>query len=392
MMRRTRTAIGDGCLLVLGTAFWLGCIAATTRSPKVLDSGQVSSGISYMDGSVEDEDAPLRLAAIDARVGLPGGTDMGLMHTWDLTQDNDGVFGTAWWDFRAQLGGRNGRTGTPYLTTGLGKGFVYDPDAELHITTLPVALGMEVTPSFRPFILYRLEFVSEDFLGDFSDPRHSLFLGMEMDLVRGTAVVPKLGLSLGVMNSLAGGGGEDVVLVNAGLTVTAGPRSRPRSALTAKRSSGLCWSIGIGPGLTTESYRWLGRFEDRNTWSALETDVRVGYRVRPTVETFIRHRIAWSHDEITLTHMTTGVGATVSVRPKWHATATIGRAALAAPFEKSDGVTGLGLAAGVGYELSRGQRLELGLAWTGPKETFGTDFTVEYSTWSVALTYLFGSP
>ena len=70
-------------------AFFLACIATSHRTARTLHQGQVSASASYLQDRPADElfgeeVVPIQLAALDARVGIAKGFDMGLAHTWDL--------------------------------------------------------------------------------------------------------------------------------------------------------------------------------------------------------------------------------------------------------------------------------------------------------------------
>jgi hypothetical protein len=224
-MKSRASPLWKDCVFLLGAAFFFfGCIASAHRSGRTLDSGQFSVSGSYLRAeNMEESDAEqVQLVALDGRFGLIRGLDMGVMHTWDISKDNDNMFATFWGDFKVQLTNRDNLIGRPIFSTGLMKGYVYDENAELHITTLPVWLSIPVNEYLTPYFMYRFEKVSDDFMPeDLEDERSTFVLGTEINLVRPTPHrwMPKLGLSIGTFNSLMGGEGDRGLTLNLGLCV-----------------------------------------------------------------------------------------------------------------------------------------------------------------------------
>jgi hypothetical protein len=214
------------CLFLLGAIFFFcGCIATAHRSGRTLDPAQFSFSGSYLRGeNIEESDAdPVQFLALDARAGLARGLDMGIMHTWDITENNDNMFATYWGDFKAQLSNRDNVVGQPIFSLGLMKGYVYHEEAELHITSFPFMLSLPANEKVTPFFMYRYEKVSDDFIPEefFEDERSTFLLGVEIDLLQQAPDrwMPKLGLSIGTYNSLMGGEGDRGLTLNLGLTV-----------------------------------------------------------------------------------------------------------------------------------------------------------------------------
>lgn len=210
-------------ILFITGAVWLmfGCIASLHRSGKVLEHEELSLSGSYLRAeNLDNGDAePIQLAAVDARMGLGHGFDFGLMHTWDLTKDNDGNFATFWGEVRYQITNQENKLMMPILTTGLMKGYVYSQDAEIHITTFPLTLSLPVTKGSTPFFTYRLEYMSDAFIpSELKEPRHTFALGMELDLSsdKSQSWIPKMGFSIGQFNSLIGGEGDSGLILNLG--------------------------------------------------------------------------------------------------------------------------------------------------------------------------------
>ncbi len=223
MNGRTLLTWRDFLFLMVAAFFFLGCIAGSYRSGKTLEQGQVSVGGSYTGANnmEEDEADMIQLVALDGRVGIVNGLDAGIMHTWDITSDNEGLFSTLWGDIKWQMTNRDCVSGRPILALGLMKGFVYDDAADTHITSIPVSVSVPTTGGVTPFFLYRFEQMSDDFIPDsFAEPRHAFFLGSEFDIGSRTegSWTPRLGLSIGTLNSLGGGEGERHLVLSAGIS------------------------------------------------------------------------------------------------------------------------------------------------------------------------------
>lgn len=225
-MNRWKLFTWKECLFLLGAAFFFfGCIATTHRSAKTLDPGQFSLSGSYLRAeNLEEGDAePVQLIALDSRFGLIRGLDMGFMHTWDVSKDNENMYATYWGDFKVQLTNRDNITGKPIFSLGLMKGHVYHEDAKYHITTFSPMLSIPIDEYVTPFMIYRHELIRQKkFLpDDFDDPRRMFVLGMEVNLLKPAPKrwIPKLGLSIGTYNSLDGGEGDDGLTLNFGLSI-----------------------------------------------------------------------------------------------------------------------------------------------------------------------------
>lgn len=215
----------DGLFLTLTVFFFLGCIATTHRTVKTLAPGQGSFSASYLQAeNTEDPTAePVKFFALDARMGAARGFDLGFAHTWDLTKDNEGLFKTLWVDGRVQLNNRNNTVGIPIVTVGILKGWVYDSDADYHITGFPIMLGVLASETVVPFILYRYEFIEyENFFPTREAEGRSTFAGgVEVSLtkLKPGAWTPKLGASIGFCNSLYGGEGDNEMYYNFGFSL-----------------------------------------------------------------------------------------------------------------------------------------------------------------------------
>ena len=224
MNNKTRLYWEDCLFLLTAAFFFVGCIASAHRSGKTLDPGQFSLSASYLCAENWDEpsDDPVQLIAYDTRFGVKRGLDMGILHTWDVTSNNDNLFATIWGDFKLQLTNRGNATGKPIVSLGLMKGYVYDDRVERHITSLPLTLSIPLSETVTPYLGYRHELVGEDFLpSDLNDPRSTFLAGVEVHLRKTEAHqwTPKLGLCVGTFNSLEGGEGDRAVLLNFGFTL-----------------------------------------------------------------------------------------------------------------------------------------------------------------------------
>lgn len=227
MMKNSRriTQLDIGFVLAVGVFFW-ACIATSHRTARTLYPGQVSGGASYLQDRpatdpFDSDVKPLQLAAVDARVGLTKGLDIGLMHTWDLSQDNENAYATAWADVKTQLTNRNNYLGQPIFSLGLMKGYLYDREAKTHITTLPVMLAIPATETFTPFFTYRYEVFSEAFVPESRESdRHMFFLGTEFSLTQPAPYkwVPRVGVGVGYFNTFEEGN-DGELMFNVGISL-----------------------------------------------------------------------------------------------------------------------------------------------------------------------------
>lgn len=222
-------------LFLLGAAFFfMGCIASSHRSGITLRPGQYSVSGSYLRASsMEETDAEsVQLIAVDGRAGLAEGLDVGLMHTFDISKGNDGAYETTWADLKVQCTNRDNVVGKPVFSVGLLKGYlieeVDDETVEYHFTGIPLMISIPTHANITPFFMYRHMYISGKFFPEeFENPRSTFVLGAEFTL--GTPSpdrwLPKLGVSIGTMNSLGGGSeGDRVLLLNFGLSVDSPPK------------------------------------------------------------------------------------------------------------------------------------------------------------------------
>jgi hypothetical protein len=109
----------------------------------------------------------------------------------------------------------------PVLSTGLLKGYIYDPDIKLHVTSLPFYFGYDHNRSITSTLFFRYELIREGFIPSeiFRNPRLHLGSSIQFKLMEDNSVRWQLKFSLGVgyFNSLSGDP-ED----SSGLTFNAG--------------------------------------------------------------------------------------------------------------------------------------------------------------------------
>lgn len=214
----------DLLFVACAACFFLGCVATSYRSGKALDRGQFSAGGSYLslDSSEDEEYDVATLLTVDARIGVTEGGDIGLAHSWDTTSGGDGVYSTWWGDLKWQVTDEKEGMSGPLFTTGLIKGYVYHEEGGFHITSIPFTLSRPATQKITPFATYRLEFAHEDFFPtNLENIRHALLFGSEFDVgdPAGGGWTPMLGFSVGWMNSLLGGEGDGIFVLNFGVGV-----------------------------------------------------------------------------------------------------------------------------------------------------------------------------
>ena len=178
-------------------------------------------GIAY-DGLIdldESDSDMVHLLALDGRIGVLDGLDVGLAHTWDITGDHEGLYSTWWGDAKVQLNNRDEVLGTPIVSLGVMKGYVYHENADVHITSFPMIISVPMSETVTPYFIYRFENISADFIpSEWEEPRHGFFLGSEIELGSAGTFTPVLGVDVGFMNSLYGGEGDMMFVLNAGVS------------------------------------------------------------------------------------------------------------------------------------------------------------------------------
>jgi hypothetical protein len=212
-------------IFILGVSiFFLSCIASSYHIAKTLEPGQGSLSTGYMQArSLEDLTAePVQLIGFNSRIGVSKGFDMGAEYTLDISKENDNAFATIWGDCKIQLTNRDNKLFKPIISTGLLKGYVYDEEARIHVSSLPILMSIQANDRIAFTAMYRYELFSEGFMPrsySFEDPRHALALGLEYSLSKPVynKWSPKLAFSIGTLNSLQGGEGDNVFTFNFGL-------------------------------------------------------------------------------------------------------------------------------------------------------------------------------
>ncbi|MCK4680589.1 hypothetical protein KAT82_05655 [bacterium] len=211
----------DFFFLLVAVVFLFGCVASSHRSGKTLDPAQFSIGMAY-DGLIDLEESDTDMAhllALDGRIGVLDGLDVGVAHTWDITGDNDGLYSTWWGDAKVQLNNRDEVIGTPIVSLGVIKGYAYHEEADAHITSFPMMVSVPMSETVTPYFIYRFENISADFIpSEWEEPRHGFFLGSEIELGSAGTFTPVLGVDVGFMNSLYGGEGDMMFVLNAGVS------------------------------------------------------------------------------------------------------------------------------------------------------------------------------
>lgn len=222
-MKITSLKFVDWSVLIVSVLFFLGCIASSQRSAKTMKKGQFSSGLSYLNcSSLEDkDDESLVLYDIDMRYGLGSGIDIGLMYTFDPKGGRDNAFGSIWSDIKIQTCNLENEVNKPIFSTGLNIGYMHEQ--EIHTMSVPLMFSIPISKYVTPGLIYRIDFLSDEFFPtseSFEDPRHLFGVNTEFNLkeINRERWIPKIGLTLGVMNSITGGNGDNVLFFNVGMS------------------------------------------------------------------------------------------------------------------------------------------------------------------------------
>jgi len=204
-MKKPKRANWQDLFFVIGTAcFFFSCIATTLQVAKTNEPGEVEMSAGYMQGrNYEEFDAsPLQLIGVNGRIGVANNFDMGFEHTFDVSKDNEGMYKTIWGDAKYQITNHNDELKKLTFSSGLLKGYLYDKEAKIHMTTLPLYFSSSVSERFTPTFIYRYELNSEKFFPDsesFDNSRHTFSLGFEYYLKQPDPSKwnPKFGFSIG---------------------------------------------------------------------------------------------------------------------------------------------------------------------------------------------------
>lgn len=226
MKKSNKKLIMDHVILVVVISFTFGCIATTHRTANTLEKKQLSTSAHYLRAeNLEESDArPIHLTGIDFRYGIFNRLDIGAVHTWDATKDNEGGFSSIWGDVKIQLTNNDRGDNKPVLSTGLLKGYIYDPDIKLHVTSLPLYFSYDHNRSITSTLFFRYELIREGFIPSdiFRNPRLHVGSSIQFKLAEDSSErwQPKFSLGLGYFNSLSGDPGDASGLTfNVGISI-----------------------------------------------------------------------------------------------------------------------------------------------------------------------------
>lgn len=214
--------------------FFCSCIASTYHIAKTLEPGQASLSAGYMQArSIQEiSETPIQLVGINGRVGAFKRFELGAEYTLDVSKENDNAFGTIWGDCKIQLTNKDNKLLKPIISTGLLKGYVHNEEAKIHISSLPIMLSIPISDRTTSTILYRYELLSDNFIPEsLKDPRHTYALGLEYSLTKPDYQKwnPKVAISIGTLNSIVGGEGDNALIFNLGLIVNSPYKTRTKS-------------------------------------------------------------------------------------------------------------------------------------------------------------------
>lgn len=219
----------DLIFLIGAGLFLFSCIATTRQVARTLEPGQAEASQGYMQARSLEEFSgePIQLIGLNGRFGITDYFDAGIAHSFDISKDNEHKFNTLWGDVKWQITNRSNEINKFTLSPGLLKGYVYDEEAKIHFTSLPLYVSLPVNNRLTPTLMYRYELLSEEKLfpdsESFDNPRHTFSLGLEYSLQEQNSPkwTPKLDIGLGFMNSLNGGSeGDNIFLIDFGLKLT----------------------------------------------------------------------------------------------------------------------------------------------------------------------------
>ena len=133
-------------LLIFSAGSLMDC-ATTHRGPRTLDPGQLSASASYLRLKMADADAesdPGELIAIEGRVGLMRGLDIGFMRSFDITEgvESENGMDSYLLDTKVQLLNRDNIMNRPTLSLGYGLG-KWANEEEIWVNTLYLLLGVQ---------------------------------------------------------------------------------------------------------------------------------------------------------------------------------------------------------------------------------------------------------
>jgi hypothetical protein len=203
--------------------FFFSCIFTTLQTAHTKAPGQAELSAGYLQARSIDEfsESPVQLMGLDARIGVARNFDVGIEHTFDLSKDNEGAFKTFWGDAKYQFTNHGNELNMLTFSSGLIKGYAYDENAQVHITTLPLYFSLPVNNRLIPTFSYRYDLLSDDFFPNsdsFDDPRHTFTLGIEYAFKEPdpTKWIPKFAFSIGTLQSFKDDSDSGIFLFNFG--------------------------------------------------------------------------------------------------------------------------------------------------------------------------------
>ncbi|WP_258104942.1 hypothetical protein [Marinoscillum sp. MHG1-6] len=201
----------DLLFLIGVVSFFFSCVMTSFYEARTLDKGQGSISGTYMRvHNAEDlSDDPINLVGLGLRVGAGDNFDIGLNHTLDVTKNNDNAFNAFWVDCKLQLSNRENKYNRLTFSPGLMKGYIYDSDVDLSVTSIPFYFSLPVSERFSPTFIYRHDFISNKVLPEgeeWTNPRHHFMLGGQYTLFapKEDKWIKKLSFSIGLGNALDG--------------------------------------------------------------------------------------------------------------------------------------------------------------------------------------------
>lgn len=204
---KIQKGIKDQVTLFVLAGLLLGCYATTHRGPRTLDPGQVSASGGYLrfkGTDADPDDEPGELIAMEGRIGLVRGLDIGYMRTIDISEgvdEPDEGIDTHWLDAKLQVLNRNNALWRPTMSVGYAQGIVSNEQGYVHSFYLLMGTQTE-----RASIFYslRIEGINKDLFGGGYDwkghcwrgygyGRYAHILGLEIEIVPAVKTVVELG-------------------------------------------------------------------------------------------------------------------------------------------------------------------------------------------------------
>ncbi|MCH7748996.1 MAG: hypothetical protein IH939_12975 [Acidobacteria bacterium] len=194
MKMKARRKIQDKVTLIVLAGLLLGCYATTHRGPTTLDPGQFSGAGGYLRFKGTDagpDEEPGELIALEGRIGVVRGLDVGYMRTFDISEGVEGDDGidTQWLDAKFQLSNRGNLLNKPTLALGYGFGNVINFEEPTWVNTLYLTLGAQTEKAVF-FYSFRYETFDEKinwiptwvWEEGFDDIRKAHIIGLEYEI------------------------------------------------------------------------------------------------------------------------------------------------------------------------------------------------------------------